>query len=235
MTKVTGTLIQVFIVTLSFYLFSCATVTVNVYFPAEEVRQAYETLEEELLKPPQEETPGTERAPKQGEVEKKPQSLLKYPDKPQLQSRRLIILKRKFSLDLSKFVWAQDNLDREIVNEIRNMPDVVQAYRNRGKRLDVINNMLSQGKVGLGNKGLLVQRGDLTNEEKADFNAENKDRETIIEGMAKAIVKINNIDPTSQNIKRVIPEAAEQFAAVRRNEAQPGWWIQLPDGSWRQK
>ena len=235
MTKVTGTLIQVFIVTLSFYLFSCATVTVNVYFPAEEVRQAYETLEEELLKPPQEETPGNEKAPKQGEVEKKPQSLLKYPDKPQLQSRRLIILKRKFTLDLSKFVWAQDNLDREIVNEIKNMPDVVQAYRNRGKRLDVINNMLSQGKVGLGNKGLLVQRGDLTNEEKADFNAENKDRETIIEGMATAIVKINNIDPTSKNIKRVIPEAAEQFAAVRRNEAQPGWWIQLPDGSWRQK
>ena len=235
MTKVTGTLIQVFIVTLSFYLFSCATVTVNVYFPAEEVRQAYETLEEELLKPPQEETPGNEKAPKQGEVEKKPQSLLKYPDKPQLQSRRLIILKRKFTLDLSKFVWAQDNLDRELVNEIRNMPDVVQAYRNRGKRLDVINNMLSQGKVGLGNKGLLVLRGDLTNEEKADFNAENKDRETIIEGMAKAIVKINNIDPTSKNIKRVIPEAAEQFAAVRRNEAQPGWWIQLPDGSWRQK
>src|SRR3972149_5868422 len=148
MTKVTGTLIQVFIVTLSFYLFSCATVTVNVYFPAEEV---------------------------------------------------------------------------------------VQAYRNRGKRLDVINNMLSQGKVGIGNKGLLVLRGDLTNEEKADFNAENKDRETIIEGMATAIVKINGIDPTPKNIKKVIPEAAEQFAAVRRNEAQPGWWIQLPDGRWALK
>lgn len=235
MTKVTGTLIQVFIVTLSFYLFSCATVTVNVYFPAEEVRQAYETLEEELLKSPQEETPGNEKAPKQGEVEKKPHSLLKYPDKPQLQSRRLIILKRKFTLDLSKFVWAQDNLDREIVNEIKNMPDVVQAYRNRGKRLDVINNMLSQGKVGLGNKGLLVQRGDLTKDEKAAFNAENKDREIIIEGMAKAIVKINNIDPTPQNIKSVIPEAAEQFAAVRRNEAQPRTWIQLPNSSWMQK
>ncbi|MGH7908847.1 MAG: DUF1318 domain-containing protein [Thermodesulfobacteriota bacterium] len=226
---------QVVILTVTISLLSCATVTVNVYFPVEEVRQAYETLEEELLKPPQEETPGTEKAPKQGEIEKKPQSLLKYPDKPQLQSRRLIILTRKFSLDLGKFAWAQDDLDKAIVNEIRNMPDVVQAYRNRGGRLDVINNMLSQGKVGLGNKGLLVDRGDLTNEEKADFNAENKDREKIIEGMAKAIVKINNIDPTPQNIKKVIPEAAEQFAAVRRNEAQPGWWIQLPDGSWRQK
>src|SRR3990172_12477259 len=150
---------QVVILTVTISLLSC--VTVNVYFPAEEVRQAYETLEEELLKPPQEETPGTEKAPKQGEVEKKPQSLRKYPDKPQLQSRSLIILKRKFSLDLSTFAWAQDNLDRELVNEIRNMPDVVQAYRNRGGRLDVINNMLSQGKVGIGNKGLLVLRGDL--------------------------------------------------------------------------
>lgn len=226
---------QVVILTVTISLLSCATVTVNVYFPAEEVRQAYETLEEELLKPPQEGAPGTEKAPKQGEVEKKHQSLRKYPDKPQLQSRRLIILKRKFSLDLSKFVWAQDDLDKAIVNEIRNMPDVVQAYRNRGGRLDVINNMLSQGKVGIGNKGLLVLRGDLTNEEKADFNAENKDRETIIEGMATAIVKINSIDPTPQNIKKVIPEAAEQFAAVRRNEAQPGWWIQLPDGRWALK
>src|SRR3990172_12100113 len=169
MTKVTGTLIQVFIVTLSFYLFSCATVTVNVYFPAEEVRQAHETLEEELLKPPQEETPGTEKAPKQGEVEKKLQSLLKYPDKPQLQSRNLIILTRKFSLDLGTFAWAQDDLDKAIVNEIRNMPDVVQAYKNIAVRLHVINNMLSQGKVGIGNKGLLVLRGDLTNEEKAEI------------------------------------------------------------------
>ena len=227
--------LQVVILTVTISLLSCATVTVNVYFPAEEVRQAYETLEEELLKPPQEETPGTEKAPKQGEIEKKPQSLLKYPDKPQLQSRRLIILTRKFSLDLGTFAWAQDYLDKAIVNEIRNMPDVVQAYRNRGVRLDVINNMLSQGKVGIGNKGLLVDRGNLTKDEKDPFNAENKDRETIIEGMATAIVKINNIDPTPQNIKKVIPEAAEQFAAVRRNEAQPGWWIQLPDGSWRQK
>ncbi|HLE24124.1 MAG TPA: DUF1318 domain-containing protein [Thermodesulfobacteriota bacterium] len=235
MMRVRTMVFQVVVISVSIYLLSCATVTVNVYFPAEEVRQAYETLEEELLKPPQEETPGTEKAPKQGEIEKKPQSILKYPDKPQLQSRRLIILTRKFSLDLGTFAWAQDDLDKAIVNEIRNMPDVVQAYRNRGGRLDVINNMLSQGKVGIGNKGLLVDRGGLTKEEKADFNAENKDRETIIEGMATAIIKINNIDPTPQNIEKVIPEAAEQFAAVRRNEAQPGWWIQLPDGRWMQK
>ena len=35
---------------LCFYLVSCATITVNVYFPAEEVRDAYSSLEEEFLR-----------------------------------------------------------------------------------------------------------------------------------------------------------------------------------------
>ena len=34
---------------LCFYLVSCATINVNVYFPAEEVRDAYSSLEEEFL------------------------------------------------------------------------------------------------------------------------------------------------------------------------------------------
>jgi uncharacterized protein YdbL (DUF1318 family) len=95
--------------------------------------------------------------------------------------------------------------------------------------------MRSQGKVGEGNKGLLVQRGGFTGEEMAAFSAENADRRIIIRGMAVAIVKINKIDPTPENINRVLPQAAEQFAAVRRDKAKPGWWIQLPDGRWVQK
>ncbi|MCI0453711.1 MAG: YdbL family protein, partial [Candidatus Dadabacteria bacterium] len=174
-------------------------------------------------------------APKKEGPASKPESLMKYPDKPQLQSKRLIILKRKFTIDLSTYAWAQDDLDREIVKEIKSMPNVLQAYRNRSARLNVINTMLSEGKAGVGNKGLLVGRSGLTMNEKAALNAENKDRETIIEGMAKAIVKINNIDPTPENIKRVIPNAGEQFAAATRSEAQSGWWVQLPDGSWVEK
>ncbi len=69
----------------------------------------------------------------------------------------------------------------------------------------------------------------------AAFSAENADRRIIIRGMAAAIVKINKIDPTPENINRVLPQAAEQFAAVRRDKAMPGWWIQLPDGRWVQK
>ena len=131
--------------------------------------------------------------------------------------------------------WAQGNLAQQITSEIRKMPEVMQAFRSRSKRLASINNLLAQGKVGEGNKGLLVRRGNLTPPETADFSAENADRQVIVKGMAKAIVKINNLDPTPENVNRVFPQAAEQFAAARREEAEPGWPIQLPNGSWTTK
>ncbi len=98
------------------------------------------------------------------------------------------------------------------------MPDVVQAYKRRSQRLSVVNNMLSKGLVVEGNQGLLVKRGSLTPEQTKAFNAENSDRQIIIRGMARAIVEINNIEPTPENIEKVLPEAARQFASVRRSE-----------------
>jgi hypothetical protein len=74
--------------------------------------------------------------------------------------------------------------------------------------------------------------GDLTSQERSAFNAENKDRVKIIDGMAEAIVEINGLQATPENVQRVAPEAAEQFAAVRRSGAKPGWAIQLPNASW---
>lgn len=217
------------------YISSCAVVTVNVYFPAEEVKEAYKNLEEELVKPPQEKSPGSQRSPKGEKLQVEPQGLRVYPKGPQLESSRIIALKRRFSVSIIPYAFAQGDLSGEIANEIRNMPEVVEAFRRMGPRLGILNSMRSQGKVGEGNKGLLVQRGDLTVEEKAAFNAENADRQIIIRGMATAIVKINKIEPTSENINRILPQAAEQFAAVRREKAERGWWIQLPDGRWVQK
>lgn len=211
---------------------ACATITVNVYFPAEEVREAYINLEEELLKPQEGDGPVSGSPPVKEESVTEPQSLWKYPDKPLLTYRRFIRLRKNFSLDLSKFAWAQDNIAKEITDKIRNMPGVVRAFQSRGARFNEISKMLSERKVGEGNNGLLVVLGDLTSQEKALFNAENKDRMKIIEGMAEAIVEINGIQATPENVNRVAPEAAEQFAAVRRSEAKLGWAIQLPNGSW---
>lgn len=225
---------QLLILTGVIYLSSCAIVTVNVYFPAEEVRKAYENLEEELVKPPQEKPTEPQNTPKKDSPQG-PQSLREYPKKPQLESRKVIFLKRRFSLDMSTPAFAQGDLAEQIAEEIRNMPEVVEAFRRMGPRRGILNDMRSEGKVGEGNKGLLVQRGTLTGDERAAFNAENSDRGIIIKGMARAIVKINKLEPTSDNINRVLPQAAEQFATVRRDKAQSGWFIQLRDGSWVQK
>jgi DNA-binding Lrp family transcriptional regulator len=229
------TAFQLLILTGFIYLSSCAIVTVNVYFPAEEVRKAYENLEEELVKPPQEKSTEPQKTPKKENLEGQPQSLREYPEKPQLESRKVIVLKRRFSLDMSAPAFAQGDIAEQIAEEIRNMPEVVEAFRRMGPRLGILDNMRSEGKVGEGNKGLLVERGTLTGDERAAFNAENSDRGIIIKGMARAIVKINKLEPTSDNINRVLPQAAEQFATVRRDKAQSGWFIQLRDGSWVQK
>jgi len=235
MTRIEISVFSSFLISILFFITSCATITVNVYFPAEEVREAYSSLEEEFLKTPSQEETETEKSPKQKKSIAEPQSLKTYSEKPTLTSKRYILFKRRVTLNLGNYAWAQDDVSKQITDKIRKMPDVIKAFQNRGKRVQQINAMLSEGKVGEGNKGLLVKRGTLTSQESSLLNAENADRNVIENGMARAIVEINGLDPTPDNINSVLPETAEQFAAVRRSEAQTGWFIQLPDGSWEQK
>ncbi len=213
---------SLFILTL--YSLSCATITVNVYFPAEEVREAYSNLEDEFLDQGSKGNAGSE---KKQPVENKPapspspspQSMRKYQDKPALSSeRKYLVIKKEISLDFSDYAWAQGNIAQQITQKIRSMPDVIQAYKRRSQRLGEINQMLSQGLVVEGNQGLLIQKGSLAPGQTQALNAENADRQVIIRGMAKAIVEINNIDPTPENIDKVLPEAARQFASVRQSE-----------------
>lgn len=198
----------------SFYAASCATITVNVYFPAEEVREAYSSLEEEFLEqPPAQPTPSPAAKPTPG-----PQGKKSYPDEPVLSERKVIVLKKEVSLDFGEYAWAQGNIAQQITEKIKSMPDVIDAYKRRSQRLTTVKQMLSQGLVAEGSQGLLVQKGSLSPEQTQAFNAENADRQIIIRGMAKAIVEINNIEPTPENIEKVLPEAARQFASVRRSE-----------------
>ena len=98
------------------------------------------------------------------------------------------------------------------------MPEVINAYKSRAKRKNVINAMLNDGLVREGNLGLLVKAGNLTSSQQQAFSAENADRRVIIRGMARAIVEINNLEPTQENIDKVLPEAGRQFASVRKSE-----------------
>lgn len=204
------------------YSVSCATITVNVYFPAEEVREAYSNLEEEFLEQGSKGDSGAEK--KEPDTTKPastpaPQSMRKYPEKPVLTSeRKYLVIKKEISLDFSEYAWAQGNIAEQITQKIRSMPDVIQAYKSRSRRLSEINQMLSSGLVVEGGQGLLIKKGALTPAQTQAFNAENADRQIIIRGMARAIVEINNIEPTPENIDKVLPEAARQFASVRQSE-----------------
>jgi hypothetical protein len=64
---------------------------------------------------------------------------------------------------------------------------------------------------------------------------ENENRKDVINGMAKAVIRINRQPDNEENMNQVRPQAVEQFAAVRRDFAKAGWWIQDPDGNWSKK
>lgn len=205
----------------SFYLVSCATITVNVYFPAEEVRDAYSSLEEEFML----EDGGAEEQGKEDAGSNivtptpAPESSIKYQDEPTLTSKtKVIVLKKSVSFDFGDYAWAQGNIAGQITEKIRSMPEVIQAYKSRAGRKNVINAMLKDGLVREGAQGLLVRTGNLSSSQQKAFSAENADRRIIIRGMARAIVEINNLDPTPENIEKVLPEAGRQFASVRRSE-----------------
>ena len=224
----------VFTFLFSFLIISCATITVNVYFPAEEVRQAYTNLEDEFLLE-------DEQIPQDGPTTQPqtpaPGSNLKqiYSDEPVITVTKVVPITRKINLDIVNVAFAQENIAQTIENELKKMPKVVAAFKSRAARQGKVNALLSAGKIGEGNQGLLVARGDLTSADKSVLNAENKDRKAIINGMTTAILELNNLEDTAAEHKKVYPEAAEQFAATRRDAARSGWPVQLPNGQWARK
>jgi uncharacterized protein YdbL (DUF1318 family) len=188
---------------------ACAVITVNIYFPEKDVQEAYRVLEKELM------TPGGEQ--KEQAAPAKPESRLR--------------------LEWVKTAWAEEeNLAEKIAETVKRMPDVVEAYRQMGVRLAEIDRLREAGLVGEANTGLLVPRGgSLSAEDSRLVEAENENRKTVIRGMAKAIVRINRQPDTPANVDQVMPQATAQFAAIRRDSARKGWWIQTEDGNWVRK
>jgi len=194
---------------LFFMMVSCAVITVNIYFPEKDVKEAYKTLEKELMK-----TDG------QGDVQKpesKPQSSIRF--------------------ELIATAYAQDeDIANRIAEIVKKMPDVVDAYKKMGERLPDIDRLRDRGQAGEGNNGQLIEReGQMTAEEKKLIEMENEDRNTVIKGMAKAIIRINRLPQNEENMKQVMPQAVKQFASVRRDSAKKGWWIQDSNGNWTKK
>lgn len=204
-------------------LASCAIITVNVYFPEKDVKQAYKSLDEMLLKengakPPAEEAPaGTEEKLEEG----KPQSRL---------------LDGGFSLSLVSVAYAQEPVADELAIELSSMPEVLKAYDEMRMRLPQLNALRDSGAVGENKQGLIAVRDKarLAGNE-ALVKAENDNRKTVVTGMAKAILKINKQPETREGINQVLGKAAAIYADIRREAAKPGWWVELANGKWVQK
>ncbi len=190
-------------------LLSCAVITVNIYFPEKDVKEAYKLLEKELM--------GTEGSPAEKAPGGKPESFL--------------------DVDLVGTAYAQEaGLPDRIAELVKRMPDVVNAYKEMGARIADIDRLRNSGAVGEGKNGLLVVReGALSPEDQKLVERENHDRKTVMQGMAKAIIRINRLPENEANIAQVTPQATEQFAAIRRDAAKKGWWIQDPSGNWSRK
>jgi len=201
---------KVFIGALFFIMVSCAIITVNIYFPEKDVKEAYKTLEKELMSPDEQKT--DEQKP-----DTKPESSIKF--------------------EFVSSAYAQEDVTADKITEtIKKMPDVVDAYEKMGARIADTDRLRDSGIVGEGNNGLLVVReGVLIPFDKKIVEMENEDRKTVMKGMAKAVIRINRQPENEENMNQVLPQAVEQFAAVRRDSAKTGWWIQDPSGNWAKK
>jgi hypothetical protein len=195
---------------LFFIMVSCMVVTVNIYFPEKDVKEAYKELEKELMTP-------EEKQP-ESKPDVKPNSSIKF---------ELVATANAQEADLSK----------RIAEIVRKMPDVVNAYKAIGARIAEIDRLRDSGAVGEGNNGMLVVREErlLTPEGKNLVAMVNENRRIVINGMSRAIIRINRVPENEQNLRQVMPQATEQFAAIRRDSAKKGCWIQLQDGNWTKR
>lgn len=199
---------------LFFVLGACAVITVNIYFPEKDVKEAYKALENELMAPAEKKT--EEKAPAKKPAGK-PESFLRF--------------------ELVSSACAQEaGLAGNIAEIVRKMPDVVNAYREMGARVGDTDRLRDGGAVGEGKDGLLaVREKTMSPADQKVVDAENANRKTVINGMAKAIIRVNRAQETPDNLKQIMPQAAAQFAAIRHDSAKKGWWVQDANGNWGKK
>lgn len=193
----------------TFVIAACAVITVNIYFPEKDVKEAYKVLEKELM--------GTDKKMDEQKPETKPQGSIQF--------------------EFVRSAYAQEpGMADKIAEAVRKMPDVVNAYKEMGARIADTDRLRDSGTAGEGNNGMLIERDKgLSPADKKTIEAENANRKTVIAGMAKAIIRINRQPETPDNLKQVIPQATEQFASIRRDSAKKGWWMQDSSGNWAKK
>jgi uncharacterized protein YdbL (DUF1318 family) len=179
-----------------------ACITVNIYFPAPQVRAAAEEIVEETWGQAH---PGGSQPPADSGAAPAPQP--------------------ESLLDLfgAPSAWAQDHPDVEVSTA------AIRALKASMKqRAEELKPFMARGSIGIANDGMLLVRaaGDLTLSEQAKIRrlveAENRDRKALYAEIAQA-----NGYPEDR-----VKDIQKIFAEIWINKAEKGWAIQKPDGSW---
>ncbi len=211
-------------------LAACAIITVNVYFPEKAVKEAYKSLDDMLLKntekqPATDKQQGTEPA----QPDTKPDA---EPAKPQSG-----IFHELPSISLCSVAHAAEKESDALAVELASMPEVVKAYDEMSKRLPRLSRLFDNAAVGLSNQGLVTVRDKtkVSAQDEVLVNQENQNRKTVVNSMAKAILRINKTKESKAALNQVLGKAATTYADTKRDAAKPGWWVQLQNGRWIQK
>ncbi len=212
-------------------LAACAVITVNVYFPEKDVKQAYKSLDDMLLNQGGKKAPTENAAP---EGEPKPSDV--EPKTPEEKPTSFLEDNHFFGVSLVKEAYAEEDLSKKLAEELSQMPDVQKAYADIRSRIPQLRALFESGAIGEGNTGSLVvldkaKLGD----NQAVVDAVNSARKTVISAMAKATLKITNQPVNSETLKKALLDSAKTFASVRQDKAKPGWYVQLSNGRWVQK
>jgi uncharacterized protein YdbL (DUF1318 family) len=200
-------------------------VTINLYFPEQEVKDLAGEIEKQVqAKAEAEGSSGDEPStpadpPPPSKADGKPGTDL------QSHSRNSM---GPFDILLGVTpAHAQEIPEPETTN-----PAIRKIIDSRAARLSELNGYKSSGVIGENNKGEVEIRdlgalSDLRARAEAQklVRAENADREQLYREIAAA----KNIDPSQ------LDKVRETYAETLRANARPGDWIQMPDGTWKQK
>jgi uncharacterized protein len=186
-----------------------ACVTINVYFPEAAIKDLSRQIEEEVQKRAAE-----QQLEQQGEPEK--------PVDP-APPGRMSLLDQLLGVSPA---YAQ------VAAPAVTSPAIRKIIESRAARVEALNQFKAAGSVGENNQALLEVRnleaaGDLKARAELQrlVRAENADREEMFKEMA-----------ASEGVElSQLPRIRETYAGTLRDQARKGDWIQMPDGSWRQK
>lgn len=207
-------------------LAAIACVTINVYFPEAEVKDLAEKIEDAVARegaePPTEPSAGSDAGGNGTAANPATRS------DSWLRSTFDLAVGTALHLLAPAPVYAQatDVAAPEITN-----PAIRQIIQSRGRRVRELNGHKVSGAVGENNKALVEVRqlDALPLQQRAAVQklvrAENSDRERMFKEIAAA---------TGTDLSQ-LPQIRSTYATTLRQKARRGDWIQMPDGSWKQK